>query len=264
MTTLTAHRSSLPVYPPPPTSEPEVRREDVGEPALSRSAFLRHLSDDVAHGLALEFESFELDRGSTVFIEGDRAEYVYVVLSGKVKLIKHAHDGRERLVELLGPSDHFGEVAVLDSTPRSTTAMVVTDARLARLSKTALHGWIARHPQLATQLLRLVAHRLRRTHTNLSNLVFIDTSGRVARALLHLAQRFGVRYHDEVHIEHDLSQTELAQLVGSSRETVNKVLSRYAARGWVRLELKSIVILDHDQLVRRAYVQSMPTHSVSG
>lgn len=229
------------------------------ESVLRRSALLKNLSPDVAQALAGEFETATAARTSTLFAEGDPADHLYVVLSGKIKLIRHAGDGREKLVDLLGPSDQFGDVSLLDSTPRTATAVVVTDARLARLSKAALHEWIARHPQLATQLLRVVAHRLRRTHADLSNLVFVDTSGRVATELLRLAQRFGVPYHDEVRIEHDLTQTELAQLVGASRETINKILSNYATRGWVRLETKCVVILDHERLAQRACPQTMPT-----
>jgi CRP-like cAMP-binding protein len=222
------------------------------DPELRRAKLFENAEHDVVQTLAREFEILAAERGSILFAEGDPAEYLYVVLSGKVKLTHHTYDGRENLVELLGPSDQFGEISLLDATPRTTTAIVVTDARLALLSKTALDDWIPRWPHLATQLLRVLAHRLRRSHTSLHNLVFVDASGRVARELLRLAQRFGVPYHNEIRIEHDLSQTELAQLVGASRETINKVLSNYAARGWVRIEPKCIVVLDPERLTQRA------------
>lgn len=259
MTTLTPQLAPTVIRPTARVSTLEVAD---AESALLRSPLLKNLSPDIAQALAREFESFTADRASILFAEGDAAEHLYVVLSGKIKIAHRANDGREKLVELLGPSDQFGEVSLLDSTPRSTTAVVVTDARLARLAKATLNEWIGRQPQLATQLLRLVAHRLRRTHASLSTLVFVDTSGRVAKELLRLAQRFGVPFRDEIRIEHDLSQTELAQLVGASRETINKILSNYATRGWVRLETKCVVILDRERLAQRAYPQTLPTHAI--
>ena len=85
-----------------------------------------------------------------------------------------------------------------------------------------------------------------------ADLVFSDVPGRVAKALLDLADRFGRTADDGVHVHHDLSQEELAPLVGASRETVNKALADFASRGWLRLEPRSVVIMDVDRLGRRA------------
>ena len=102
------------------------------------------------------------------------------------------------------------------------------------------------------QLLRVVARRLRRTNTMLADLIFVDVPGRVAKQLLQLAQRFGSVDGGQLRVTHDLTQEELAQLVGASRETVNKALADFAQRGWLRLEGKSVVILDRERLARRA------------
>jgi CRP/FNR family cyclic AMP-dependent transcriptional regulator len=94
---------------------------------------------------------------------------------------------------------------------------------------------------------------LRRTNENMADLVFSDVPGRVAKALLDLAQRFGVEADDGgVHVTHDLTQEELAQLVGASRETVNKALADFVGRGWLRLEARAVVLLDVERLSRRA------------
>jgi CRP-like cAMP-binding protein len=102
------------------------------------------------------------------------------------------------------------------------------------------------------QLLRVVARRLRRTNTTLADLIFVDVPGRVAKQLLQLAQRFGSVDAGQLRVTHDLTQEELAQLVGASRETVNKALADFASRGWLRLEGKRVVILDRERLARRA------------
>ena len=97
-----------------------------------------------------------------------------------------------------------------------------------------------------------LAKRLRRTNENLADLVFTDVPGRVAKALLDLSARFGRPVEDGVLVAHDLTQEELAQLVGASRETVNKALADFASRGWLRLEARAVLLLDVERLKRRA------------
>ena len=113
-------------------------------------------------------------------------------------------------------------------------------------------AWIADRPEIAEQLLRVLARRLRRTNNNLADLIFTDVPGRVAKQLLQLAQRFGTQEGGALRVTHDLTQEEIAQLVGASRETVNKALADFAHRGWIRLEGKSVLISDSERLARRA------------
>ncbi|KAH8272433.1 hypothetical protein KR044_002826, partial [Drosophila immigrans] len=115
-----------------------------------------------------------------------------------------------------------------------------------------LHDWIRAHPEISEQLLRVLARRLRRTNNALADLIFTDVPGRVAKALLQLANRFGVQEGGALRVHHDLTQEEIAQLVGASRETVNKALAEFAHRGWIRLEGKSVLISDTERLAKRA------------
>ena len=112
-------------------------------------------------------------------------------------------------------------------------------------------GWVTQHPQVSLQLLGRLAQRLRRSNEVLADLVFSDVPGRVAKAIMDLGSRFGVTKGDELHVNHDLTQEELAQLVGASRETVNKALADFAGRGWVRLEPRAVVVLDYERLSKR-------------
>ena len=113
---------------------------------------------------------------------------------------------------------------------------------------------VARYGEVPTllRLLRVLARRLRRTNNNLADLIFTDVPGRVAKQLLQLAQRFGTQEGGALRVTHDLTQEEIAQLVGASRETVNKALADFAQRGWLRLEGKSVLIADSERLARRA------------
>jgi CRP/FNR family transcriptional regulator len=108
------------------------------------------------------------------------------------------------------------------------------------------------HPEVSLHMLQALARRLRRANDVVADLVFTDVPGRVAKNLLDLADRFGEQEKDGLHVHHDLTQEELAQLVGASRETVNKALADFAARGWLQISARSVLILDVDRLRKRA------------
>jgi CRP-like cAMP-binding protein len=146
----------------------------------------------------------------------------------------------------------FGELSLFDPGPRTATVTAVTDATLIGLGHDDLKPVLTGRPEVAAHLLTALARRLRRTNEAMADLVFSDVPGRVAKALLDLAKRFGVQSEDGLHVTHDLTQEELAQLVGASRETVNKALADFAARGFLRLEARAVVILDVERLSRRA------------
>ncbi|MGV8979419.1 MAG: Crp/Fnr family transcriptional regulator [Cellulomonas sp.] len=191
-------------------------------------------------------------RGDVLFHEGDAGDRLFVIRSGKIKLGRRSTDGRENLLSIQGPGEMFGELSLFDPGPRTATATVVADAELVELAHTDLIVWLEQHPTVAKHLLKALAGRLRRTNEALADLVFSDVPGRVAKALLDLSTRFGEQTDEGVRVAHDLTQEELAQLVGASRETVNKALADFAARGWVRREGRAVVLLDADRLERRA------------
>jgi CRP/FNR family cyclic AMP-dependent transcriptional regulator len=192
-----------------------------------------------------------LSRADVLFREGDKGDELYVVTAGKVKLGRTSTDGRENLLAILGPGQMFGELSLFDPGPRSATATAVTDCVVQSLSHEELGRWLDGRPEVTRGLLAQLAARLRRANDVLADLVFSDVPGRVAKALLELASRFGRRADDGVHVHHDLTQEELAQLVGASRETVNKALADFASRGWLRLEGRAVVLLDVERLRRR-------------
>ena len=219
---------------------------------LRQSPLFSGVDEDSAGVLEDSMASSSLKRGDVLFNEGDSGSQLYVVIEGKIKLGRSSADGRENLLAILGPGQMFGELSFFDPGPRSATATAVTDVDLKSLGHDALSPVLASHPDVALALLHQLAGRLRRTNEVVGDLVFSDVPGRVAKALLDLAGRFGRKADDGVHVNHDLTQEELAQLVGASRETVNKALADFASRGWMRLEPRSVVILDLERLQRRA------------
>jgi CRP/FNR family transcriptional regulator, cyclic AMP receptor protein len=196
---------------------------------------------------------YYLPRGESLFAEGDPGDRLYLIVDGKIKLGATSGDGRETLLAILGPGEMFGELSLFDPGPRTATATALTDAHLAGLGHSELEPWLTSRPEVAWALLRALARRLRRTNEAMADLVFSDVPGRVAKALLDLSSKFGETQADgSVHVVHDMTQEELAQLVGASRETVNKALADFQNRGWLRLEQRGVDLLDLDRLTRRA------------
>ncbi|MBU3753401.1 MAG: Crp/Fnr family transcriptional regulator [Candidatus Nanopelagicaceae bacterium] len=193
----------------------------------------------------------KLRKGQSLFKEGDDGDNLYVVSNGKVKLGTKSPDGRENLLMILGPGDMFGELSLFDSGPRTATATAVTDSKLLTLGQEKVIPWVKEYPEVSLQLLARLASRLRRTNEVVGDLVFSDVPGRVAKALIDLGVKFGDKRSEGLFVNHDLTQEELAQLVGASRETVNKALADFAQRGWLRLEARSVMILDYERLLKR-------------
>ncbi|MGN6300463.1 MAG: Crp/Fnr family transcriptional regulator [Angustibacter sp.] len=210
------------------------------------------LDEESAASLRRSMVEVGLGRSEVLFTEGDQGDRLYVIVEGKIKLGRTSADGRENLLAILGPGEMFGELSLFDPGPRTATATSVGDSRLIGLGHDALKPWLIQHPEVALTLLNALARRLRRTNETLADLVFSDVPGRVAKALLDLSTRFGRPTDDGILVAHELTQEELAQLVGASRETVNQALADFATRGWLRLEARAVVLMDVERLRRRA------------
>ena len=225
--------------------------DHVDEAVIRKAPLFSGLDSSAADSLRTSMNLVKLRKGQSLFKEGDDGDHLYVVSSGKVKLGTKSVDGRENLLMILGPGDMFGELSLFDSGPRTATAIAVTDAKLLALGQDKVIPWVREHPEVSLQLLARLASRLRRTNEVVGDLVFSDVPGRVAKALIDLGVKFGDKRTEGLFVNHDLTQEELAQLVGASRETVNKALADFAQRGWIRLEARSVMILDYERLLKR-------------
>jgi CRP/FNR family transcriptional regulator, cyclic AMP receptor protein len=197
-------------------------------------------------------ERIQFPRGHVIFAEGEPGDRLYVIESGKVKIGRRLPSGREHLLNIFGPSDMFGELSLLDPGPRTTTATAVTAVQTVGMDRAALRQAIGSRPEVAEQLLRSLTRRLHQANAMLVDLTVTDVPGRVAKALLQLTHRFGRQEAGLLRVTHDLTQEEIGQLIGASRETVNKALADFAHRGWLRREGKGVLILDPERLARRA------------
>jgi CRP-like cAMP-binding protein len=222
------------------------------EEVVRRAPLFTALDEAAAVSLRASMDSVKIAKGSILFKEGDDGEHLYVIVDGKLKLGTSSGDGRENLLSILGPGEMFGELSLFDPGPRTSTATAVTDAKLLSLGHEKVIPWLKQNPEVSLQLLTRLSQRLRRTNEAVGDLVFSDVPGRVAKALIDLGDRFGKTTPEGLLVNHDLTQEELAQLVGASRETVNKALADFAGRGWLKLDGRSVLITDVERLSKRS------------
>ena len=222
------------------------------EEVVRRAPLFTALDEAAAISLRASMDSVKIAKGSILFKEGDDGEHLYVIIDGKLKLGTSSGDGRENLLSILGPGEMFGELSLFDPGPRTSTATAVTDAKLLSLSHEKVIPWLKQNPEVSLQLLTRLSQRLRRTNEAVGDLVFSDVPGRVAKALIDLGDRFGKTSPEGLLVNHDLTQEELAQLVGASRETVNKALADFAGRSWLKLDGRSVLITDVERLSKRS------------
>jgi CRP/FNR family transcriptional regulator/CRP/FNR family cyclic AMP-dependent transcriptional regulator len=190
--------------------------------------------------------------GDTIFHRDDPGVALYVIISGRVKIHNQTPDGGDLMIAVLAPGDFFGELAVIDGDERSADATTLEPTELLMLTREEMHDIIQRHPKLGLNLLVSLAGRLRRTTDSLRAFSTLDVNGRVAKQLLMLADQHGTPAAEGTKIALRLTQSDLAALVGSSRESVNKVLGYFRKRGWVDCDERyQITVRDRHELLRR-------------
>jgi CRP-like cAMP-binding protein len=224
----------------------------IDQEVIRKAPLFTALDDAASASLLANMVSVKIAKGTVLFAEGDGGDQLYVIAEGKLKLGTSSGDGRENLLSILGPGEMFGELSLFDPGPRTSTATAVTDAKLLSLGQEKLLPWLVENPKVSLQLLASLAQRLRRTNEAVGDLVFSDVPGRVAKALIDLGERFGKKTDEGLFVHHDLTQEELAQLVGASRETVNKALADFVGRNWLKLDGRAVLITDFERLSKRS------------
>lgn len=187
----------------------------------------------------------------TIFHRDDVGNALYVIRSGRVKIRLTAEDGRETVLAILSPGDCFGELAVLDGEPRSADAVAMERTETLLLTRDEFLAALEQSATLAKRVIVLLSQKLRQTNEQLADLVFYDVHGRVAKRLLELAAAHGVRRPTGMEISIPFTQQELAQLVGATRESVNRVLRYYAGRGFITVANQRITIIKPEGLRRQ-------------
>jgi len=184
-------------------------------------------------------------RGATIAAKGDPGNNLFAVITGTVKISSSSPDGRNAILNLIGPGEIFGEIAVLDGAPRSADATANTNCELYIIDRRDFLPFVKSQPALAMKFIELLCARLRWTSQQVEQVILQNLPGRLASALLGLTEE---RKFDSGSGTLAITQQEISEMVGMTRESINKQLRAWAGRNWVRLEHGAIVVLDTDAL----------------
>lgn len=186
-------------------------------------------------------------RDEVILQQDEPGDALYVILGGRVKVVLYGEDGKEVILSTLRDGDFFGEMALLDGGPRSASVVALEESRLVRLRRRPFLDFLRAHPDMALKILEELSQRLRLADGKIGSLALLDVYGRVAGALRELARTEGVQAGRNVVIERRPTQQELAAMVGTSRETVSRVLNDFARSGFLTLDGKRLIL--HDEFV---------------
>jgi CRP/FNR family transcriptional regulator/CRP/FNR family cyclic AMP-dependent transcriptional regulator len=217
---------------------------------LRNVPFFAGLSDQELQVLAESLGKRTFGKGMIIFHKGSPGQTLYIIESGKVRIFILSESGQEISVNIYGPGDVFGELALLDGLPRSAGAVAMEKTVTFTLRRDDFLRHLEACPRMARSIMEVLSTRVRYTTDYAESLAFLDVYGRVAAKLLELADRYGVR-KEGIEIELRLTQAELASWVGTSRESVNKVLGTFRDYGLIEVEGQRITILDRPGLKRR-------------
>jgi CRP/FNR family transcriptional regulator, cyclic AMP receptor protein len=186
-------------------------------------------------------------KNSIVFLEEETGAILFIISTGKVKVVRTDDDGKEVILSILGQGDFFGEMALLDGLPRSATVVALDESELFILHRREFLNLLESSPQIAASLLRELTQRLRKADEQIENLSLKDAVGRVATVFIRLAGEMGKIRKGEVVIEDFPLQQDLANMAGTSRETISRTIHQFMRHDYVDQKGNTLIIKDFDK-----------------
>lgn len=212
--------------------------------ALLASPFFAHLRPEEMDDLIAHSQERRLARGTLIFSKGDPGSSMLAVLTGLIRVGATSPDGREITLNVIGPGEIVGEIALLDGQPRSADAVAAEETVVMLIERRFFLPFLIRHEGLVERMLAVLCDRLRRTSAALEELALLDLPARMARTLVKLASDYGKPVEAGVRIEIRLSQKDMSNLVAATRESVNKQLKVWRTAGIIEMDGGHLVITD--------------------
>jgi CRP/FNR family transcriptional regulator, cyclic AMP receptor protein len=241
----------------PPTST--ARDSSATGGATDRVSLLRNhplfceLTPSMLERISTYVKRRSVAKGFTIFEKGDAVVGFIGVVSGSVKISVASADGRDIVLNIIRPGEVFGEIALLDGRARTANATAISDCELIAIERREFIPFLRSEPDVTLKLMEILCSRLRKTSEQVQDVTFLNLSTRLAKTLLRLTANAGPsKPAGKVAI----TQRELSQIVGRSRESTNKQLRAWAKRGWIRLERGSVTVMKVDKLVGLAAMNS--------
>jgi CRP/FNR family cyclic AMP-dependent transcriptional regulator len=222
------------------------RSQSFDRRALLRAhPFFKNLDDSIIDRLAPRAITRKIKKGAVVFRKGETGSSFYVVCAGAVRISTPSEQGKDAIFNLIVPGEIFGEIALLDGGQRTADAVAIENGELMVIERRDFIPLLRDHPELAIRLIEILCGRLRRTSEQIEDIVFLGLPNRLAKVLLHLYRRFA---DDSPRTKIRITQREISQMIGVSRESANKQLQDWQRRKWLKLERGGVVILAPEAL----------------
>lgn len=186
-------------------------------------------------------------KDSTILNENETGSMFFVIISGKVKVSRSSEDGREIILSILNPTDFFGEMAILDGLNRSANVIALETVELFLIQRADFLNLLNENPEIAISLLQELTRRLRASDMKIKSLSLRDAEGKVASVILQLAEDIGKIKNGKVEIERLPVQHDLANMAGTSRETISRTINSFAKRGLIEFEGSHLRIVDFEK-----------------
>ncbi len=235
-----------------PGGTPRVLDQALAVDLLRSCALFAHVPDEGLRAIAGQMRRRRFRRNEVIFHQGDIGDSLQVVASGAVKIVLPSADGDEAIIASLHPGEFFGELALLDSSPRSTTATALEPTETLALPRTPFLRLLTEDPALVTALLHALAEELRRLTGHVEELHFLDLAGRLSMRLVRLAREADPDATGRVELDWPFTQSDLAAMIGGTRQSVNKLLSGLVDDGLISIERETLVINELSELERHA------------
>lgn len=224
---------------------------EFGVEALGRCRLFSGLGQSSLQALARHLRTRRFKRGEVVFHQGDPGDALFIVASGVVKVVVPSEDGEEAILATLRRGDFLGELALIDGAPRSASAIALEATEILTLPREQFRSLVASEPAIRDALLVALAGEIRRLTTYVAELHFLDLTGRLAARLLRLAEEHGERAPDgSMRLPSPLTQGDLAAMIGSTRQSVNKLLGDFIEAGLLRMDGDALVVRDMTALTQ--------------
>jgi CRP-like cAMP-binding protein len=215
---------------------------------LKKIPLLGNLSGDELGMLAGQVSLEEVRRRRVIFLPGDPGSSVFFVNGGRVKISRVTRDGKELTLAYRGPGEIFGENCVVDGGPREEMAEAMENALVSEVPREEFEALLEKHPSIGARLTRVLCQRIRDLEGKMEDLVFKDVNAKLAELLLQLAEDYGVDDERGTLVAMKITHQEMANLIGSTRETVSLTLSQFKKQGLIATEGRKIIITDKEGL----------------
>jgi CRP-like cAMP-binding protein len=225
---------------------------------LKKSLFFSSLSEVAQREISRLFMEEKFQKDDYVFFEGDLPEWLFIVNEGRVKLVKHSDTGKDVILQIFVPGDMFGEVSLFDRKPYSSSAQVMENSIILKLSRKDFLLFFGRHPFVATEMIAELGRQLREAHATIKSLAVDRVEQRIASILLKLAHKLGSQEHGGVMLNLSLTRQDLADMAGTTVETTIRVMSRFTKTKVIKPVNGKILILDSKYLQRIAEDKETP------